>query len=114
MFDEGSETVTILGAGGGVDDDGYPLPGTADVEVPGCIVQLASTDESRELDRTAQLESLRVFAPAGTVIESDRVVRIRGQVYRVVGIPFDWSITRRPVLGAHRPRVEFTVERGEG
>ena len=106
--------MTIVGASGGVDDDGYPLPGTADVHVEGCTVQLGSTDESIALDRTAQLETLTVFAPAGTVIEVDRDVRIRGKVYRVVGIPFDWSVSRRPVLGSHRPLVEFVVTRGAG
>lgn len=106
--------VTLLGSAGGVDPDGYPLPGGEDVDVPGCIVQLASTDESVGVDRSAQVESLRVFAPAGTVVAHGRLVRIRGEVYRVAGIPFDWSAHRRPLFGGHRPRVEFTVERGEG
>ena len=111
---EGGESIKILGSPGGFDDDGYPLPGGDDVTVHGCMVQRNVTADDVSRDRDGATEDLRVFAPAGTSIARERHVMIRGERYRIVGIPFDWSSGRRPVFAAHRPRVEFTVTRGEG
>lgn len=110
---DGTETVVLLGEAGGVDDDGYPLPGTADTPIAGCTVQLNVTADDVARDRDGTTVSLRVFAPPGTVIDEDRDVMIRGQRYRIVGVPFDWSTGRRPMFGRHRPRVEFVATRGE-
>lgn len=111
---DGSETITVIGSPGGVDDDGYPLPGSADRQVHGCTVQLNVTSDDVARDRDGRSVSLRVFAPPGTVIDPDRLVRIRGEEFRVTGVPFDWSTNRRPALGRHRPKVEFIATRGEG
>lgn len=110
---DGHETIWLLGSPGGVDDDGYPLPGGADREIPGCTVQLNVTSDDVARDRDGRLVSLRVFAPPGTVVDPDHWVRIRGEEFRVTGVPFDWSAYRRPALARHRPRVEFIATRGE-
>lgn len=114
LGDDGIETITVLGSPGGVDDDGYPLPGGEDLDIPGCKVQLNVTSDDVARDRDGRSVSLRVLAPPGTVIDPDRQVRIRGQVFKVTGVPFDWSTNRRPALGRHRPKVEFIATRGEG
>lgn len=110
---DGTETIILLGSPGGVDDDGFPLPGGQNEPVDGCTVQLNVTSDDVARDRDASSVSLRVFAPPGTVIDPDRMVRIRGQEYRITGVPFDWSSYRRPLFGRHRPRVEFIATRGE-
>lgn len=110
---EGSETVVLLGSPGGVDDDGYPIPGGEDRPVPGCTVQRNVTADDVDRDRDGRSVSLRVFAPAGTVIDPSRSVRIRGEEFRITGVPFDWSVGRRPLFGRHRPKVEFIATRGE-
>ncbi|MGX1598590.1 hypothetical protein ACWIDS_16190 [Dietzia maris] len=114
MGDDGFESIVLLGGLGGVDDDGYPLPGTADKTVEGCTVQLNVTGDDVARDRDGTVTELRVFAPPGTVIDEKRLVEIRGKTWRVDGIAFDWSINRRALLARHRPRVEFVVKRGEG
>jgi len=111
--DEG-ETIVLLGSAGGVDDDGFPLPGTADTVVAGCTVQLNVTGDDVSRDRDGTVTKLRVLAPPGTVVDEGRPVKIRGQTWRIDGVVFDWSTHRRPVLARHRPPVEFVVKRGEG
>lgn len=114
MHGDVAETVVLLGAAGGVDDDGYPRPGTADTVVPGCTVQLNVTGDDVSRDRDGTVTKLRVFAPPGTVVDEGQLVEVRGQTWRIDGVVFDWSTNRRPVLARHRPRVEFVVNRGEG
>lgn len=114
MFADGAgEAIVVIGSPGGVDDDGYPLPGGADVEIRGCRVQRAGSGDLTDEYRDGSLDRLRVFAPAGTVIASGRDVLIRGERYRVDGVVFDWSVGRRAVVARHSPGVEFTVKRGE-
>lgn len=110
---DGTETVVLLGTPGGVDDDGHPLPGTDDQPIGGCTVQLNVTSDDVDRDRDGTSLTLRVFAPPGTQVAKYRDVMIRGERFRIVGVPFDWSTNRRPLFARHRPRVEFLATRGE-
>lgn len=80
--------------------------------IPGCVVGLrgqADVDGGGVFDGDAT--TLEVFAPPGTQITEGEVVECRGERYRVVHVPFDWSVGRQPRLSRHRPRVQFMIER---
>lgn len=109
-----AELITILGAAGGVDDDGYPVPGTAAQEVSVKTVQPIGLEELSDDDRQGVKDALRVWGgPKLKVVPGDRV-EIRGLTYRVVKTAWDWSKNRRPVNPRHRPGTVFDCVRGVG
>lgn len=82
--------------------------------ISGCVVGLrgqATVDGGGVWDGDAT--TLEVLAPGGAVVREGELVEFRGQEYRVVHVPFDWSPGRRPVNPRHKPRTVFVVERRE-
>ena len=61
----------------------------------------------------ADVKKLQVIAPPGTIVEEGMTIRIRGLLYTVDFTPFDYSVGRKPVVRSHKPKVVFTVSRGE-
>jgi len=109
-----SEAVIIHGAAGGVDDDGYPVPGLPDREVWVKSVQPLSLSEMSDEDKQGTKDILRVWAPAGTEVADGDEVTVRGKRYQVRITAWDWSKHRRPVYRRHFPSVVFDCVRGEG
>lgn len=109
-----AELITILGTAGGVDDDGYPIPGKADVEVAIKTVQPLSLEEISEDDRQGVKDALRVWGNSGLKVSPGDRVEIRGLPYRVVKTAWDWSKNRRPANPRHRPGTVFDCVRGVG
>lgn len=109
-----AETVIVMGGAGGVDDDGYPVPGEPDREIRVKSVQPLSLEEIAEDDRQGIKDALRVWAMSGAAVSPEDRVKIRGQTYRVVTTAWDWSKYRRPALSRHKPGVVFDCVRGAG
>lgn len=107
------ETVKVLGDAVR-NEYGAVLGWTVDHEIPNCMVSPAG-DQVVNGDGYVQgdLSKLQVLAPPGAAVEEGQRVQIRGLVYRVEFTPFDYSVGRRPMLARHRPRVVFTVIRGD-
>lgn len=75
----------------GRDPYGDPLPRwTTEVEIPGCRL---APGPSRELGLgTNQVDSdATLYGPPGIDVEPTDRLRVRGQVYSVVGDPQDWG-----------------------
>lgn len=109
-----SETIIVHGSAGGVDDDGYPVPGTPDREVIARDVQPLALEDMSDDDRQGVVDVLRVWLAPGQSISEGDDVTIRGLRYRVRKTPWDWGRNRRPVNPRHRPSVVFDCERGAG
>lgn len=108
-----AETVIVVGKDE-YDWDGNLLPGNSEREIHNCVVSPAGQSRIDQPGVDGNTSTLEVLAPAGSVISEGDVVTIRGLVYEVKFVPFDWSTGRRPANPRHRPKVAFTVERGEG
>lgn len=110
----GHETIWLRQpGGGGVDDDGYPLPSLPPVEVGGCVVQEERSDADLQAGRIGTYSAWHVHAPAGTEVADGWEVKLRGVWWRVETVPFDWSTNRRPMFARHKPNVEFLAVRGK-
>lgn len=109
-----TETIIVHGAAGGVDDDGYPIPGEADREIVVKNVQPLSLEELAAVDLDGVKDVLRVWAFPGADVKEGDDVTIRGLRYVVGKTAWDWSRNRRPVLRRHNPGVVFDCERGAG
>lgn len=96
-----------------VDDDGNAVGGGDPVTVT-CRVQPLVLNQDVGLDREGTTEQLRVFAPAGTVVDAETEVQIRGNWFTVLDPPHNYAQYRRPSLARHRPSTVFTCERGAG
>ncbi len=97
----GNETITVIRPPG-LDRFGDPLPGTAaEFDVPGCLF---APGPSRELGfGTNQVDSDgTVYAPVGTEVHPADRVRVRGDVYSVVGEPQDWGANAGVVIVLRR------------
>lgn len=97
-----------------LDDDGYPLDWAEAPTTVAANVEPLSSNDVNGVGVAGELERLKVFLPAGTVINTKDVLLIRGEAYTVTGIPFDWGIGRKRRMTRHKPRVVVIVERGEG
>lgn len=108
----GGETVTVVAVKIGFDEDGNPIKSDAGVDIRGCVVEPVgqATIDDRDIV-SGDTTTLRVLAPAGTVVDEGAKVRYRGEAYVVKFAPFDYAGGRRPVLARHRPRVVFVIER---
>ena len=109
-----AEEITILGSAGGVDDDGYPLPGVSDREVSVKTIQPIGLEELSDDDRQGVKDALRVWGSPGLKVSPGDHVSIRGLKYRVVKTAWDWSKNRRPANPRHRPGTVFDCVRGVG
>ena len=109
-----AETITVHGAAGVVDDDGYPVPGEPDREVTVKSVQPLSLAEMSDEDKQGTRDILRVWATPGVEVADGDEVTVRGKRYQVRITAWDWSKHRRPACRRHRPSVVFDCVRGEG
>lgn len=108
------ETVRVLGDEPVRDKYGAVLGWQVEHEIPNCMVSPAGDQVVQgEGFVSGDLTKLQVLAPPGTSVDEGQRVQIRGQVYRVEFVQFDYSYGRRPALARHRPRVMFTVVRGD-
>lgn len=106
-----AETLTVVGVEV-MDEFGDLIETASSRKLPGCVVGLrgqADVDGGGVFDGDAT--TLEVFAPPGTQIAEGEIVECRGERFRVVHVPFDWSVGRQPCLRRHRPRVQFVIER---
>lgn len=105
------ETITVLSAGDGFDRDGNPLEHPEGETIFGCVVEPAGQTKIEDRDVVSgDTTTLRVHAPAGTVVEEGATVLFRGEEYVVQFVPFDYSVGRRPALARHQPRTLFIIE----
>lgn len=83
--------------------------------IPNCIVSPAGDYVVQGESYThGDITKYQVLAPAGTKLGDGDIVQIRGEIFQVDPLQsFDYSIGRRPALRRHRPKVIFTVSRGE-
>lgn len=109
-----AETIVVHGVAGGIDDDGYAIPGKADESYPVKSVQPLSLEEISEDDRQGIKDALRVWGTPGLSVAPGDHVTVRGLKYRVVKTAWDWSKNRRPANPRHRPGVVFDCVRGAG
>lgn len=85
-----TETVTVIRPTGR-DAFGDPQPGVpTEFDVPGCLFV---PGPSRELGFAANQVDTdgTIYAPAGTDVQPSDKVRVRGDVYAVVGEPQVWG-----------------------
>lgn len=109
-----NETIRVLGEEDYDEEKGTLIPAAVIRNIPGCVIDTAGQSKINGDDISdGNTDRLRILAPAGTVIHEGETVEIRGVVYRVQHIPFDYSVGRRPVLARHRPRLLFIAERKE-
>lgn len=85
-----TETVTIIRPTGR-DPFGDPLPGTAEeIVLPGCLFAPGPSDEpgfpTQQVDTDATL-----YGPPGADVRPADKIRVRGDVYNVVGKPAVWG-----------------------
>lgn len=111
-MNEAWEPVEIRGPST-TDDFGHVSTSGDSVTVT-CRVQPLVLAQDVGVDREGVFETLRVFAPAGTVVRSGCEVKIRGEWFTVLEPPHNFAEFRRPALGRHRPSLVFTCSRGEG
>lgn len=106
------ETLEIVAEHERYDPDGNPIRSAAGGVIRHCVVEPVgqATIDDRDVV-SGDTTTLRVLAPAGTVVEEGARVRYRRDVYTVKFDPFDYSRGRRPVLARHRPRTLFLIER---
>lgn len=75
----------------GQDPYGDPLPGSpTEIDIPGCLFAPGSTQEDDFRAVTASADGT-VYAPAGVDVRPTDQMRIRGDLYSVVGYPQDWG-----------------------
>lgn len=84
-------------------------------ELRGCVVSPAGDQVVRgDSFAHGDISTYQVLAPAGTVLHDGDLVQIRGDIFKVDPLKsFDYSVGRKPALRSHRPKVIFTVSRGE-
>lgn len=110
-----SEVIRILGEEQYDKDKGTLISGSGVRDIAGCVIDTAGQSKVNGFDVSdGNTDRLRVLAPAGTKVSEGESVEIRGIIYRIAHIPFDYSVGRRPVLHRHRPRTMFIAERKEG
>lgn len=105
---ENGDTVTIVRPGPSTRDAyGNDVPGTpTEIPVPGCGVAPRDSTGSaaNELTdaRDTVISGLMIFAPYGTEVRATDQMRVKGQLYDVVGLPGDF---RSPFTASTGPVV---------
>lgn len=73
------------------DNFGDPIAGTGEeTAVPGCLFAPGATEEMLVHAQQVQADAT-VYAPAGTTVSPADRLRIRGELYEVVGRLRDWG-----------------------
>lgn len=107
------ETVTIITlSGGGIDDDGYPLP-EQEVrrEIPGCVIIPKGGDVSAAVDYMLASNSVSILAPVFLEdVEDGARLEVRGDDYTVSAPVFH----HRSVFGTSNGGTEIPAERNVG
>lgn len=71
---------------------GDQVGSVAELAVPGCLVAPGGSAEIGEGDGSRQVDTnATVYAPHGTQVASTDRLRVRGEVYEVVGAPQQWG-----------------------
>lgn len=114
MFPHG-ETVTVLTAGEVVDPySGQPTTtdweNLVEVDVPGVGVEPRPSQEPLQDARNSVTSGYTLYMPAGAQIDAKSRVRVRGEVFNVLGVPAVW---RSPFTG-WEPGIVVQVDRSEG
>ena len=91
------------------DADGNLIPGTGSF-TKFCRVWPAGFSDMEGQDFDGNTTTLTVQAPAGAPYEVGMQVEVRGELYEVIHVPFDWSHGRRAAHPRHQPQVMLTVE----
>ena len=94
----GPETVTLIRRGEPTGTDAYNQPTygpPTEVAIDLAFVEPAGSDEPDEADRQPVLTRANVYVPASARAQLGTApfdgVRIRGEVFEIVGQPADWS-----------------------
>ena len=87
------EVVTIVRTtGGGVDDDGYPLPSkTERTPIPGAVVEDGGGELVVRNDGTITTTKMRVLFPRHVDVKRGDTLEVRALKYRIDEDPFDHS-----------------------
>lgn len=113
MFPHG-ETVDILTATTVIDPySGDPVESwdaPTEVSVPNVAVEPRPSQEPVQDARNAVVSGFTLYMPTGTAITARSRVRVRGEVYPVLGDPADW---RNPFTG-WQPGLVVQVGRTDG
>lgn len=113
MFAHG-ETVAVLTAGTVADpysgDDVASWETSTSVNVPGVGVEPRPSQEPTQDARNAVVSGFTLYFPPDTQVSAANKVRVRGNVYDVIGDPADW---RNPFTG-WTPGIVVQVGRTEG
>lgn len=91
--------------GGSVQDD--------DRVIVHAVVSPLSESRIDAVDVDGNSQKLMLLVPPQTPVQEGDVATVRGLDYRVVAIPFDWSVGRRPWNVRHKPGKRVIVDRGE-
>lgn len=98
-------------SGGGVDDDGYPLPEkVVDEPIDGAVVFYAGAERVDKVDVAGEATTLTVLLPRRYDVELDAVVVVRGEKWVVDRPPFHHV----SVFGSERGGTELTLRRFTG
>jgi hypothetical protein len=85
-----TETVTVIRPPGR-NPYGDPLPGSAvESDLPGCLFAPGPSREVAAGANQVDTDGTVYAPPAADVLATDRI-RVRGEVYSVVGHPQDWG-----------------------
>lgn len=106
------EVVTIITRkGGGVDDDGYPLPETIiRVGIPGAVVTPERMGVITADDRAGEYREMSVLLPRFEELGLGAEIEIRGEIFKIDRPPFH----HRSVFGTSRGGTEIYVRRATG
>lgn len=89
MHPTGEVVVIVRTTGGGVDDDGYPIPGgTTRTPIPGTVIDDGSAGSYEMPGGMVVVTPMTVYFPHEVDIDRADVVEIRGLAYRLTGEPF--------------------------
>ena len=109
----GAETVTRLRpTQAGVDRNENPV--YADVEFPIFSAWVAgnTSQEPGEYGRSQVITGITLYLPPGTDVRPSDRFRVRGQVYEVEGLPFDWDASRPHLYGEAGVQVSLRGSAG--
>lgn len=104
----GETIILVTREGGGVDDDGYPMPEqVVNVEIPGAVFIPESTGTIHRTDGTLEYRQASVLLPQFETIEVGAEIKVRGESYRVERP----SVDHRSMFGTMRGGTELFLKK---